>query len=78
MCEMNNNFENLCNPCGNSPMTLTEFIRKNYRGSRIVVRLRSGIFIAGEVVDGFDNVISLRATGGRIFYVSGIAIDFFF
>lgn len=59
-------------------MSLAEFIRNNYMGARIVVRLRSGIFICGEVVDGFNDVIGLRTRGGRTLYVNTIAIDFFF
>lgn len=59
-------------------MPLAQFIRKNYMGARIVIRLRSRIFICGEVVDGFDNVIGLRTRGGRTLYVNVEAIDFFF
>ncbi|MEL7596794.1 MAG: hypothetical protein AAGU01_01185 [Clostridiaceae bacterium] len=59
-------------------MELAEFIRNNYMGARIVIRLRSGIFICGEVVDGFNTVIGLRTRGGRTLYVNVEAIDFFF
>lgn len=71
-------FDCISNQDNENNMTLADFIRKNYKGTRIVIRLRSGIFVAGEVIDGFDNVISLRTSRGRIFYVNGEAIDFFF
>ncbi|MCY6355411.1 hypothetical protein [Clostridium sp. ZS2-4] len=71
-------FDCIPNENNGDNMTLVEFIRKNYKGARIVIRLRSGIFVAGEVVDGFDNVISLRTSRGRIFYIDGEVIDFFF
>ncbi|MCY6369678.1 DUF6897 domain-containing protein [Clostridium ganghwense] len=59
-------------------MPLAQFIRRNYAGSRIVIGLRSRKCVAGEVVDGFDNVIGLRTRQGRIIYVNAAAIDFFF
>lgn len=71
-------FDCIPNPDNENDMNLADFIKKDYRGARIVIRLRSGIFVAGEVVDGFDNVIGLRTSRGRTFYVNAEAIDFFF
>lgn len=71
-------FDCIPNPDNDNDMSLADFIKKDYRGARIVIRLRSGIFVAGEVVDGFDNVIGLRTSRGRTFYVNAEAIDFFF
>ncbi len=45
------------------PSPLVQFIRRNFQGATICVNLINGTTLTGEVVDGFDNVISLKLAG---------------
>ncbi|MDI3547995.1 MAG: hypothetical protein PWR10_1647 [Halanaerobiales bacterium] len=56
---------------------LARFIRENFMGSFITIRVNSGLFITGEVVDGFDNIVAIKF-GGVTFFINGDQIDFFF
>jgi hypothetical protein len=55
------------------PNALAHFIRKNFMGATITVTLVNGQTLTGEVVDGFDNVIALKA-GAVITFINAFFI----
>lgn len=50
-------------------MNLAQLIRRNFMGVTITVSVVNGATFTGEVVDGFDNFIALKA-GGVITFVN--------
>lgn len=55
---------------------LAEFIRKNFAGATITVTVVYGGTFTGEVVDGFDNFIALKAGGVITFVNSNFIVTF--
>lgn len=53
-----------------------DFIKRNFMGANIIVLLRSGFVVSGEVVDGENGFIALKS-GGTTIYVNCEAIDAF-
>ena len=56
--------------------TLAEYIRRNFRGAAITVTLINGATVTGEVVDGFDNVIGLKAGNIITFVNANLIVTF--
>lgn len=53
--------------------SIVDFIKRNFMGATITVTLVTGTTVTGEVVDGFDNIIALKA-GGTITFINGFFI----